>query len=105
MSGATSRRKGAKGQAIAANMLRSRDWTVDQITAGIAAGDLIGTDRLGERWCVEVKNCSGILPGHLKQAKEQAKKRGLRWMLMSKIAGSSLWLVQRQACDPVVWRE
>jgi hypothetical protein len=48
MSGATSRRKGAKGQCVAANMLRDRDWVVDQITAGIAAGDLIGTDGNGQ---------------------------------------------------------
>lgn len=105
MSGATSRRKGAKGQCIAANMLRDRDWVVDQITSGIAAGDLIGTDRNGKTWCVEVKNCAGILPAHVKQAREQGKVRRLPWMLISKIAGTSSWLVQRQGEAPVVWHE
>jgi hypothetical protein len=103
MSGATSRRKGARGQCEAANLLRDRDWVVDQITAGISAGDLIGTDANGKTWCVEVKNCAGILPGHVKQAMEQGKKRRLPWMLMSKIAGTSSWLVQRMGEKPVVW--
>ena len=105
MTGAASRRKGAKGQNQAATLLRERDWVVDQITAGIAAGDLIGTDSAGKTWCVEVKNCAGILPGHIKQAMEQAKKRRLPWMLMSKIAGTSSWLIQRQADKPMVWHE
>lgn len=103
MSGATSRRKGARGQCEVANLLRQRDWVVDQITAGIAAGDLIGTDIDGQTWCVEVKNCAGILPAHVKQAQEQGRKRRLPWMLVSKIAGTSAWLVQRQGKGPVVW--
>ena len=103
--GKSSRTKGARGQAIAADMLRDRDWVVDQITAGIAAADLIATDPHGKTYAVEVKNCAGILPGHMKQARDQAQKRRKAWMLMSKIAGTSSWLVQRQGCAPVVWHQ
>lgn len=103
--GKASRTKGARGQSIAADMLRDRDWIVDQITAGIAAGDLIGTDPNGKTWCIEVKHCAGILPAHIKQAMEQGRKRRLPWALISKIAGTSSWLVQRQGCLPVVWHQ
>ena len=105
MAGASSRRKGAKGQSVAADMLRSRDWAVDQITCGIAAADLIGTDADGKTWAVEVKNCAAILPSHRKQAIEQGDKRRLPWMLMSKLAGTSSWIVQRKGARPVIWHE
>ena len=105
MAGASSRRKGAKGQSAAADMLRSRDWVVDQIACGIAASDLIGTDADGKTWAVEVKNCATILPSHRKQAIEQGDKRRLPWMLMNKIAGTSSWLVQRKGERAVVWHE
>ena len=103
--GIASRRKGAKGQSIAADLLRGRDWVCDQITAGIAAADLIATDPDGKTWAVEVKNCASILPAHRKQAMEQGTKRRLPWMLLSKIAGSSSWLVQRKGERPAVWHE
>ena len=41
---------------------------------------------------------------HRKQAIEQAKERKAAWMLMSKIAGTSEWLIQRQHQSAVVWR-
>ena len=101
--GKASRRKGAKGQSEFADILRDHDWVVDQITAGIASADLIATDPAGKTWAVEVKNCASILPAHLKQAMEQGEKRRLPWMLASKIAGTSSWLVQRKGRTPVVW--
>lgn len=100
---AMQRRKGARGQSEFAAMLRDRDWVCDQITAGIAAADLIGTDPAGKTWCIEVKNCAGILPAHKQQAQVQAKKRGLPWLLASKIEGSSSWLIRRQGEAPAVW--
>jgi hypothetical protein len=101
--GRASRRKGARGQAEFADMLRDRDWSVDQITAGIAAADLIATDPDGRTYAVEVKHCASILPAHRKQAMEQGDKRRLPWLLASKIAGTSSWLVQRTGSAPVVW--
>ncbi len=105
MTGKASRAKGARGQTTAANLLRDRDWVIDQVTAGISSHDFTGTDLQGKTWAIEVKNCAGILPGHKKQAMEQGKQRRLPWMLMNKIAGSSSWLIQRQGEKPCVWHE
>ena len=71
MSGRMSRNKGARGQSEFKAMLLDRDWRVDSLTAGIASADLVATDPLGRAWCVEVKNCAGILPAHKKQAVDQ----------------------------------
>lgn len=103
MSGRMSRNKGARGQSEFKAMLQDRDWNVDTLTAGISSADLIATDREGVTWCVEVKSCAGILPAHKKQAMDQGKERRLPWLLASKIAGSSSWLVQRQNEFPTVW--
>lgn len=101
--GAMQRNKGRRGQSEFASMLADRDWIADHITAGISAADLIATDPSGKTWCVEIKNCAGILPAHKKQAMEQGKARRLPWMLASKIAGTSSWLVQRMGELPQVW--
>jgi hypothetical protein len=98
-----SRDKGRRGQTEFSNLLTSRDWRVDPISCGIMREDIIATDPHGTQWSVEIKNCASILPAHVKQAKEQAKKRGLRWMLANKIQGSRSWLVRRQGFQPVVW--
>lgn len=103
MTGRASRSKGARGQSEFKALLLDRDWTVDSITAGIAACDLIAADPGGTQYSVEVKNCAGILPAHKRQAMAQAKARKLPWLLASKIAGTASWLVQRQGATPVVW--
>ena len=105
MSGKASRAKGARGQTAAKALLTSRDYVVDTLTCGVASADLVATDTEGRTWAVEVKNCAGILPSHKKQAIEQGKIRRLPWMLISKIAGSSSWLVQRKGERPSVWHE
>ena len=103
--GLMQRRKGAKGQGIAANMLKDRDYVVDQLTAGLSTADFVVTDADGKTWLVEVKNCAGITQAHLKQAVEQGKSRRLPWMLMNKISGSSSWLIRQQGQKPKVWHE
>lgn len=103
MPGRASRTKGARGQTEFKALLLDRDWVCDSITAGIAAADLIATDPDGRSWCVEVKNCAGIIVSHKAQAMEQASLRRLPWMLASKIMGTSSWLVQRQGGLPQVW--
>jgi hypothetical protein len=54
---------------------------------------------------VEVKNTASIATAHRKQAMDQAAKKKLPWLLISHIAGTSSWLIQRQGEHPVVWRE
>ncbi len=98
-----SRSKGRRGQTEAANLLRSRDWCVVETAAGMSQEDFIAVDDSGQSWSVEVKNTVAITAAHRKQAMEQAEKRRLPWMLVSKIAGTSSWLVQRKGERPVVW--
>lgn len=102
---AAQRRKGRAGETAAKHLLAARDYVVDDLAAGIQSADLIATDAAGVTWCVEVKNCASILRMHREQAMRQAAARRLRWMLISKIAGTSSWLVQRQGERPVVWHE
>lgn len=99
------RDKGRRGQTAAENMLRERNWQTDPISAGIKREDIIAVDPQGKQWSVEVKNCANIMLSHRLQAMEQAKKRGLPWMLMSKIHGTRCWVIQRQGCNPIVWTE
>ena len=99
-----SRSKGRRGQQEAGNMLKSRDWSVAELNAGTVAEDFIAVGPFGTSYSVEVKNTVAITVEHRKQAMRQAKERKLPWMLLSKIAGTSCWLVQRQGCDPVVWQ-
>ncbi|MGL4559598.1 MAG: hypothetical protein ACRCV5_19040 [Afipia sp.] len=103
MAGRTTRAKGRRGQAEAANLLRERDWVVADLSAGVSTEDMIASDPDGRHWCVEVKNTVAILPEHAKQAMEQAKRRRLPWMLMNKLAGTRCWLVRRQGERPAVW--
>lgn len=100
-----SRAKGRRGQQEASNLLRSRDWTVAELNAGTAAEDFVAVDPDGKAWSVEVKNTKSITTTHRDQAMRQAKVRKLPWLLISKIAGTSSWLIQRQGDKPVVWHE
>lgn len=103
--GSTQRAKGRRGQTTVTAMLRDRDWSVAELAAGFATEDLIATDPAGKAWAVEVKNQAVISHQHRRQAQEQGKARRMPWMLVSKIAGTDCWLVQRQGVRPTVWSE
>jgi sugar lactone lactonase YvrE len=105
MSGRATRSKGRRGQTEALNLLRERDWTVADLTAGVDSEDGIACDNDGNWWSVEIKNCAAITQAHRKQAMEQAKRRRLPWLLMNKIAGTSSWLIQRQGKAPSIWHK
>jgi predicted RecB family endonuclease len=103
MAGKSTRAKGRRGESEAKVLLLSRDWTVADLSAGLSSEDLLAIDSDGKTWAVEVKNTSAIMTAHREQAMQQAKARKAPWMLMSKIAGTSSWLIQRQGKQPVVW--
>jgi Holliday junction resolvase-like predicted endonuclease len=105
MSGLKSRNKGRKGQREARLLLESRDYMVVELNSGTAVEDMLMIDLDGVTWAVEVKNTKSITVEQRKQAMEQAKNRKARWMLMSKIDGTSCWLIQRQGFRPVIWDE
>ena len=98
------RSKGRRGQLEAGNMLRSRDWSIAELNAGTAVEDFIAVSPDGVSYSAEVKNTLAITTAHRSQAMKQAKSRRLPWMLISKITGTSSWLVQRQGEDPVVMK-
>ena len=100
-----SRDKGRRGQRDAQDLLQSRDWSTAELNGGTAVEDLIAVSPDGKSYSVEVKNTVSITTAHRAQAMAQAKARKLPWMLLSKIAGTSSWLVQRQGERPVVWHE
>jgi hypothetical protein len=97
------RRKGRTGQLEARHLLTGRDWSVAELNSGTCAEDFIAVDPTGRSFSVEVKNTVAITTAHRAQAMAQAKLRKLPWMLVSKIGGTSCWLIQRQGEKPVVW--
>lgn len=103
MAGAATRNKGRRGQCEAKILLYEHDWVVNELNAGEQAADLIAVDPDGRAWMVEVKNTLNIEMQHRRQARSQADKKRMPWMLMSKIAMTPYWLVQRQGMRPVVW--
>lgn len=100
-----SRDKGRRGQREAQALLAYRDWRTAELNAGTAVEDMIATDPDGKAWAVEVKNTISITTAHRAQAMAQGNARRLPWMLLSKIAGTSSWLVQRKGHRPAVWHE
>ena len=101
--GKYARNRGRRGQTAAANILRSRDWTVADLSAGVECEDIIATDPDGRTWSVEVKNTRAHTIQHISQANEQARRRKLPWMLMWHRHGSSEWFVFRQGQKTQVW--
>lgn len=101
----SSRDKGRRGQRVAQALLRARDWTTAELNGGTSVEDMIATDPQGRAWAVEVKNTVAITTAHRTQAMTQGRSRRLPWMLLSKIAGTGSWLVQRQGERPAVWHE
>lgn len=101
--GKATRAKGRRGQQECANLLRDRDWVVSELNAGKQGEDYIAQDPDGKTWSVEVKNTVDIQRAHRRQAMKQAERSKLPWMLCSKIAGTSDWLIQRQGMRCVVW--
>ena len=103
---AASRNKGRRGQLEARELLTSRDWSVAELNSGTAKEDFWACDLVGGKtYSVEVKNTTAITVAHRKQCMEQAARSKLPWLLLSKIAGTSSWLVQRQGEKPVVWNQ
>lgn len=107
MSGRASRAKGKRGQNAFEALLEKRDWVAAEVQAGKEAEDFLAVCPEGVTYAVEVKNTVATGPEHVKQAKEQARKRGkgVRWLLAWHIPCTSSWLIQRQGKRPALWHE
>jgi len=103
--GLMQRRKGRLAETMFKLELESRDWSVIDISAGVNDADLVATDPAGKTHLVEVKNHKLLNPTKWRQqAREQAKKRRMGWMLAYRIPGyAGLWVVERMHSKPVVW--
>ena len=103
MSGNKSRSKGKRGNLAAKMLLQSRDWLVSDLAEGISCEDLVATDPDGRTWSIEVKNTKNLMEAYIFQAKDQARRRKLPWMLMWHRPQSNNWFVMRQDKHDVVW--
>jgi hypothetical protein len=86
-------------------MLTGRDWEIIETSSGMKVEDIVAHDPNGNRWSVEVKHHRLInLEVFMAQAKEQAKKRNISWMLAVRLPRyPGTWLVLREGEVPTVW--
>ena len=102
--GKSQRDKGRRGEGTVALLLEERDYIVTDTTAGKTEPDLIAL-KDGIMWAVEVKDHIVLHPNQWrKQARENAKRKKMRWMLVYHLPGYRSWVVERQGCDPAFWR-
>ena len=104
MSGRKSRNKGKRGERAFRLILADLDWSVVNTGDGDTVEDAWAVDPNGCTWSVEIKNCKLIdLCRYRKQAREQAARSKLPWLLAVKLPNTSSWLVERQGEKPIVW--
>ena len=99
------RDKGRRAETAFKTELGNRDWSVIDISAGVNDADLVATDPTGKTWLAEVKDHKLLNPAKWReQAREQARKRRMPWLLAYHIPGyGGLWVVERQGARPVIW--
>lgn len=103
--GRASRDKGRRGEREAALLLEERDYTITATLCGTHNPDMLAVDACGTLWAIEVKNCRLLdLPSWKKQAREQAKEKKARWLLLCRIEDYyGTWLaLDSEGCH--VWR-
>jgi len=104
--GKSSRTKGARAQTAAKNLLTERDWRVTTTSSGASQEDIIATDTQGRTWSVEVKDQKTTPWEKFRtQARDQAKRSALPWMLMVHVPGTRHWVIERQGEGLAVWNE
>ena len=107
MPGKTTRSKGKVGERTAKALLVDHDYSIlADTTAGLSTGDLVVKAPDGTIYDVEVKNRRMInIPMFLGQARKNADRSKLAWMVMCKIETTSSWLVLRKGEKPTTWHE
>lgn len=107
MAGKTTRNKGKIGERTAKALLVDHDYSIiADTTAGLSTGDLVVKAPDGIVYDVEVKNRRIInVPMFLGQARKNAGRSKLAWMVMCKIETTSSWLVLRKGEKPTTWHE
>jgi Holliday junction resolvase-like predicted endonuclease len=106
MSGAAPRAKGKRAESEAARLLADRDWSIIELGPGRKTEDVVAMDPDGVLHSVEVKNhlCWHLIEWR-RQAKEQARRRKARWLLMVRIPDMpGAFYVEGSAIETCVWR-
>jgi Holliday junction resolvase len=106
MTGLTSRRKGRRAETEAAHVLAERGFTIIELGPGRKTEDIVA-ELDGARYSCEVKNCAlWKITDWRRQAKEQARRRKARWMLLCRVPGmrSTFYVERGDGRGPCVWR-
>ena len=104
--GRSQRDKGRRGAREALALLADRDWTVVESNSGKATEDAFALDASKRPVAVEVKHHACIrLDEFRRQAKDQARRHGVDWLLMCRIPGHPhTFYVEGSRVEPTVWR-
>jgi len=107
MAGSKTRNKGKIGERMAKKLLADHDFTIiADTTSGLETGDIVAQSPYGIVYDVEVKNRRQInIPLFVGQARKNAGKTKLAWMVMAKIENTSSWLIMRKGEKPTTWHE
>lgn len=107
MAGLKTRNKGKTGERVAKTLLADHDYIIiADTTSGLESGDIVAKSPDGTVYDVEVKNRRQIdIPTVLGQARKNAAKTDLPWMVMCKIETTSSWLVIKKGEKPTTWHE
>lgn len=99
------RRKGRVAQTELRHLLEENDWQVIDTSSGQAVEDMVVQAPYGTMFSCECKAHKNMNLGvFLKQAREQAKKRKIPWMLCCRLPEfPRAWLVLRAGLEPVIW--
>jgi len=102
-----SRSKGKRGEREARDLLGDNDWIILANTAdGSEVEDIIAKNPKDIVYSIEVKNRKVIdMIKFRKQAKANAAKKRLPWMIMTKIEGTRSWLIWQKGFKPKVWHK
>lgn len=105
MAGNAARSKGRKGEREAKALLKDKDFTIlADTTGGLSTGDLVAKGPSGTVYDVEVKNRKVVnVAQFVGQARKNAERSKVDWMVLAKLDGTSSWLVLAKNRLPVVW--
>lgn len=107
MQGSKVRNKGKVGERTAKRLLTDNDYTIlADTTAGLSTGDIVAKSPDGTIYDVEVKNRRQLnIPLFVGQARKNAGRSKVDWMVLCKIDSTTSWLVLRKGYKPTVWHE
>ena len=103
--GKSQRDKGRRGAREALSILADRDWQTVETRDGQGTDDAVVISPAGTAYSLEIKNHKTLnLAKFLQQARGQAAKRKMPWLLMCRLDGGWGWLVLSKGDHARIWR-